>query len=133
MPVTSWVSARAGVTHVRRTAAQFRILVSVARGGGQVRARWPAGRAGLAYARRYYRQAAVYRGGPEGPSLYRHAAGLRAVRARAAGDHVRSAAGDDPAVRGLLDRGDLERVLPAGGWGRRGGEPAGLLRRAAPG
>ena len=48
-----------------------------------------------------------------GPAVRRHAARLRALRARPAGDDVRGAAVDDPPVRRLLDRRGVERLLPA--------------------
>ncbi len=45
----------------------------------------------LAHARGHRRQAALHRGRRRGPALRGHAAGLRAVRARPAGDDVRGA------------------------------------------
>ena len=80
----------------------------------------------LAHAGRPGGQAAVHGGGSGGAGIRRHAAGLRAVRARAAADHVRRAAVDHPPVRRLLDRRGIERLLPQGAGGRRPGRVGGL-------
>ena len=65
---------------------------------------------------------------PRGPRRPRHVAGPRAVPARALPDDVHHPAVDDPAVRRLLDRRGVQRVLPPQ---PRGG-PEGPARRLRP-
>ena len=68
------------------------------------------------HARGHHGQAAVHRRGPRRAALRRHAARLRALRARPAGHDVRGAALDHPPVRRLLHRRGVERLLPAQRW-----------------
>ncbi len=79
-------------------------------------------RARLAYAGGSRHQAAVHACGRRGAGLHRQHPRRLSLRARAEGDDVRRTAVDDPAVRGLLDGGRVERVLPA--WARRRAEGA---------
>ena len=77
------------------------------------------------------RDAGVHRGGPRrprAPALRRRPA---AVPARALLGDVRTAAVDDPAVRGLLHRRGIQRLLPPQPRGRPEG-PVGGLRPAHP-
>ncbi len=84
------------------------------------------GGAGLGHARGHARQAAVHRGRHRGAAARRHAARLRALRARPAGHDVRGAAVDHPPVRGLLHRRGEQRLLPPGAGRRRAGRERGL-------
>ena len=86
----------------------------------------------VADARGHRRQAALHGRRSRGARDGRRSAGHGAVRARPAGDDVRQPAVDDPAVRGLLHRGGVERVLPPEPRGGADG-PVGRVRpRDAP-
>ncbi len=65
---------------------------------------------------------------PRGPRRARHLAGPQPVPARALPDDVHHPAVDDPAVRRLLDRRGVQRVLPA----QPGGRAEGAQRRLRP-
>ena len=77
-------------------------------------------------------EGALHPGGHGGPSLRRHAAGLRALPARPAADDVRRAALDHPPVRRLLHRRGVQRLLPQGAGRRRAGRVGGLRPRHPP-
>ena len=77
-------------------------------------------------------QAAVHGRRRPGPPLRGYAARIRAVRPRPAADDVRAAAVDHPPVRGILDGGGVERVLPAQSQGRRAGRFRRLRSRDPP-
>ena len=85
----------------------------------------------LGDARGHRRPAAVHPGRPRRAGLPRHLPGHRAVPARALSDDVHDPAVDGPAVRRVLHRGGVQRVLPA--QPRRRAEGAvGRLRPAHP-
>ena len=85
----------------------------------------------MGYAGRYFGEAAVPAGRPEGPRLPRHLSGHPALSARPLPHHVRHPAVDHPAICRLLHRRGFQRLLPAQPRRRPEG-PLGRLRSRHP-
>ena len=84
--------------------------------------------AALAQPRGHRHPAVVRPGAPRGARRARHLAGAEPVPARSLPDDVHHPAVDDPAVRRVLHRRGVQRVLPP----QPGGRPEGAERRVRP-